>query len=178
MQNKYANKNKPNILLLRYEEYGFLEKILGDANTEILNNAKVPVWIIPEESSLSIPGKIAYITDHRQGDIDALKKLVLLSEIFNASIHFVHVMDKDVFESRIKKEGFINIVNEEFVDNNFNHLEIKRNKMTRAVQDLIREKDINLLTMRNESENFLNRYFTRSSVEKIIDSVKISLVIY
>lgn len=175
---EYAGKHNPDMLLLQHEEQSFLEKILGDTNTEIINQVNIPVWIIPDKDSLKMPGKVAYLTDHRQGDLEALKHLSHICKLINTSIHIVHVGGEDEFESEIKKEGFISILSRELADCNFSHEEVKQHKLIANVQQLIDENNYALLVMRNESENFLNRFFTRSSVEKVMNSVGIPLAIY
>lgn len=175
---EYLKKHQVDILMLRYEEQGFIEKVLGDSNTEILNSADIPVWIIPEKGLSEMPKNIAYITDHRPGDMEAIRHIQGFCKSFKASFHLVHVNEPDEFEARIKKEGFKVVVKKELKGCKPEHLDISREKMTTDLNDLIREKNIDLVCMMNESENFLNRFFTRSSVEKLIDSVDIPLAIY
>ncbi|MDT8393263.1 MAG: universal stress protein [Bacteroidales bacterium] len=174
----YLNKHQADILLLKHVEQGFIEKVLGDSNTEILNSAEIPVWIIPGEGISEMPKNIAYITDHRASDIEAIRQIHSLCKSFKASFHLVHVHEPDEFEARIKKEGFKVVVEKELKECEPEHFDIIREKMTTELNDMIREKKIDLLCMMNESENFLNRFFTRSSVEKLIDSVDIPLAIY
>jgi nucleotide-binding universal stress UspA family protein len=172
------DQHKPDILMLMHAEQGFLEKVLGDTNTEILNQAKIPVWIIPEEGFENTPVKMAYMTDHRQGDIEALKQLHSISLMLDAGISLVHIIDHDDFDSQVRKEGFISMVTKEFSDIDIMHFEIKRGDIKEGVQELIRSENFDLVAMRNESENFLTRFFTRSSVEKLMESVDVPLSIY
>ena len=175
---EYIDKNKPDMLMLKHEEHGFLEKILGDSNTEILNHAKIPGWIIPEKKTFSIPRKVAYLTDHRAGDMEALKQMSKIFGSFKAEICLVHVLEHDNFDSMLKREGFISMLGKELPELQCSHKDISPQKMTDEVNTFITSEEIELLSMRNESENFLNRFFTRSSVEKLIDSVNIPLAIY
>lgn len=175
---EYIDKYHPDMLMLRHEEHGLFEKILGDSNTEILNQVKIPGWIIPDKKTLSIPGKVAYLTDHRAGDLEALKQFNSVFSSFDAEICLVHMVDHDSFDSVLKREGFISLLGKELPGFQCTHRDIRPQKMTEEVNNLIRSEGFELLSMRNESENFLNRFFSRSSVEKLIDSVEIPLVIY
>ena len=166
----YADNHEADILLLRHEEHGLLEKILGDSNTEIINAASIPVWVIPEQ--------IAYISDHRRKDVDAIKQLQDLCKAFNATFYLMHVNDKDDFDGMIKKEGFKVILEKEMSDCKINHMEISRDELSKGINDIINEKNIDLICMANESDNFLHRFFTRSSVEKLMDEIDIPLAIF
>jgi len=175
---EYMNKHKPGMILLRHESHGFFEKILGDANSEIINSAGVPVWVIPEKTKKAVPEKIAYITDHREGDLEALKNVCAMAEAFGAELMLLHVLEEESFGSRISKAGFKAVLAEELGDCRFAHHDIMHSRMTEEVKALTGKEGIGLLAMRNESENFLTRFFTRSSVEKLMDSVEIPLAIY
>lgn len=175
---EYIDKYNPDMLMLKHEEHGFLEKILGDSNTEILTHVKIPGWIIPEKKTLKIPRKAAYLTDHRAGDLEALKQLSKIFSSFGAEVSLVHMVDPENFDSVLKREGFISLLGKELPDLKCTHRDIAPQKMTEEVNRLIKSEEFELLSMRNESENFLNRFFTRSSVEKLIDSVDIPLAIY
>jgi len=175
---EYVDKYNPDMLMLKHEEHGFLEKILGDSNTEILNQVKIPGWIIPEKKTFSIPRKVAYLTDHRAGDLEGLKQLNKIFNSFGAKVSLIHVVDHDDFDTMLKREGFISLMGKELPDLQCTHRDITPQKMTGEVNKLIQSEEFGLLSMRNESDNFLNRFFTRSSVEKLIDSVDIPLAIY
>ncbi len=174
---EYADKYRPGMVFLKHEEHSLIEKVLGDANTELINGLSAPVWVIPEKAEEALPGKVAYLTDHRKKDIDALKHLSMICKQFKAKIHIVHIGEDD-FESEIKRMGFESLLEKELDDCKFSHQSIKREHLTENVRSLIGEKGYDLLVMLNESENFISRFFSRSSVEKIMSSVEIPLAIY
>lgn len=174
----YVEKNRPGMLLLNHEEQGFLERILGDTNTEILHGIDIPALIIPDQGLTDLPGKLAYITDHQEGDIEAMKQFHGLCDLFKASLSLLHVNEGDEFDDRLKREGFKAILSKELKDCKMDYHEIRRKNMNKELKDLISDKKIDLISMKNESENFLTRFFNRSSLEKLIDSVDIPLLIY
>ena len=174
---EYSEKYRPDLLILKHEGHKLIDKILGDANTELINAVGIPVMVIPEKADGSLPKKVAYLTDHRQKDINALKQLSILCKSIDAKIHVVHVGEDD-FESVVKKKGFESILGEEIRDCKFSYDSILRDHLTENVHVLIEEKGFDLLVMLNESENFLNRFFSRSSVDKLMNSVEIPLTIY
>lgn len=175
---RYLQNNKADIILLKHEEHGIIDKILGDSNSEIINHADIPVWIMPNKYSPDLPKNIAYLSDHRRKDLKALRELQSLCEVFDANFYLVHVNDKDDFEALIKKEGFISILNKELKDCQIEHIDITRDQMYKNINKIIEEQNIDLISMMNESENFMSRFFSRSSVEKLIDDVNIPLAIY
>ncbi len=174
----YVEKNRPGMLLLRYEEQGFLERILGDTNTEILHGIDIPALIIPDQGLTDLPRNLAYITDHQEGDIEAIKQFYGLCDLFKASLSLLHVNEGDEFDDRVKREGFKAILSRELKDCKMDFHEIRRKNMNKELKDLISDKKIDLVSMKNESENFLTRFFNRSSLEKLIDSVDIPLLLY
>ena len=175
---EYVRKRQPDILLLKHEEQGFIDKVLGDSNTEIVHLTDVPVWIIPEDRAIGMPGKLAYITDHRPGDLEVIKKLAGFGSSFVKEIYLIHVIEKENFDSELRKKGFSAMLAEELPGIPFTHLEVMKDRLTVDVEEFIDEHDFGMLATKNESEHFLSRFFTRSSVEKLMNSVEIPLAIY
>lgn len=175
---KIANAINPDILLLQQEEKGLLEKILGESNTEIIHNVDCPVWIIPENYPLTKPGKIAFVTNHSKGDLEVFRRLVSLNIDLEAELFLLHVVEKDNFDSMVRKEGFISMLNKETGTVLVKHLDLEKNDMKKEIGMHIKRNGFDLLFVHNESEGFIHRFFTRSSVEKLTDSVEIPFAIY
>jgi nucleotide-binding universal stress UspA family protein len=175
---KIVKTRKPDILLLQHEEKGLLEKILGETNTEIIHNVDCPVWIVPEQGPIKKPGKIAFVTNHTKGDLEVFKRLIDLNDNIKAELFLFHIIKKDDFDYLVKKEGFISLLDKETEHLPVKHLDLDKDDMRKDIATLIKDNDFDLLVVHNESEGFMNRFFTRSSVEKLTDSVEIPFAIY
>ncbi len=175
---KATEEIKPYLLMLEHDEKMLIEKILGETNTEIVYSVDCPVWIVPKEEPLSKPSGISFVTNHTEGDLEVLKELIELNKRIDAQMHLLHIVGDNEFESSLKVEGFKAIIDKELGKITLNHLKLKEDNMKDEIGNVVEEHGIDLLVVHNESEGFMNRFFTRSSVEKLTDSVDIPFVIY
>jgi nucleotide-binding universal stress UspA family protein len=174
----YAKTNKPELILLHHEEKGFLEKILGETNTEIIRGVETPVWLVPEDKSVDKIDKIAFITHHAEDDLEVLGEIEGLCKQFDASLHILHRVVSGDFDSDIRKRGFNTLVREEISLKEIVHIDIEEERMNEEIDHIIEDTGISLLAIHHESEGFLKRFYARSSVEKLSDMVHIPIAIY
>lgn len=175
---RFAKEHEPGLILLHHEEKGFLEKILGESNTEIIRNVESPVWIVPKGKTLEKPEKIAYITHHTEGDMHVIRRLAKMCQSFPSTLYILHLVVFEDFESDIKKRGFNEVLRNNLDLKEVVHADIEEDKMIETIDDIIDASEIDLLAVHHQSEGFLKRFYGRSSVEKLSDMVSIPIAIY
>lgn len=173
-----AKQHQPDILLMSHEEKGLLDKILGESITEIIRNVDCPVWVLPAGKSIEKVDKVAFITNHSEGDMKVLGKLLELNHMLGSEITILDLVSVNDFESRLKKEGFQQIIEKDIPGSKLRHLELDDANIAKNAKEIIIENGFDALAVHNESEGSLARFFTRSSVEKLMDTVEIPLIVY
>ncbi len=90
-----AEKRNPDFIVMGTKgASGIKEAIMGSITASVIERARCPVIAVPENSALSPIKHITYATDYLISDIDALKKLVKIAELFKADITLLHIADK------------------------------------------------------------------------------------
>ena len=91
-----------------------IKKILFGSNTsELVLHADVPVLAIPNSEDFLPVSNIVYTTNYQPDDLDSLREVVGWAELYDASVHVVHVTKGLDLEADIKFRGFRELCNEE-----------------------------------------------------------------
>jgi nucleotide-binding universal stress UspA family protein len=165
------------LLLLQHEHKGLLDKILGETNTEVIRNVEVPVWIIPEDQVIEKPKTVGFLLNHTSGDVEVLKGMMSLCKEFKAILHLLHPTEND-YDSRIRKSGFKVLMEEDFPDCEAFHHDFHKDEIVDEISAFISNNKLDILVVKNDDQNFLQRFFSKSSVEKLMDSIEIPIAIY
>jgi len=91
-----------------------IKKILFGSNTsELILHADVPVFAIPNSEDLLPVANIVYATNYQSNDLDSLRQVISWAELYDASVHVVHVTKELDLEADIKFRGFRELCKEE-----------------------------------------------------------------
>lgn len=90
-----AIKRKPDLIVMGTKgATGLKEVIIGSNTARVIEKVNCPVIAVPEKSSFKPIKHIVYATNYLLSDIDALKNLVNIAELFNAEITLLHVSNE------------------------------------------------------------------------------------
>ena len=104
----YAEKSKPDLLIMGTETINPIDKIIFGTNTgKILKKVKCPFLIVPQEASYEPPKKIAFALDYHDSDEKDLKFALQLAKKFKSELCVLRVIDGESdleFEGRLIKD--------------------------------------------------------------------------
>jgi nucleotide-binding universal stress UspA family protein len=89
------------------------KRLFGSTSTDIALRSPVPVIIVPESDINKGFDHILFATDYRPNDLETLKYLIQIAELFDSTIHIVHVSSQESFNSNLSFRGFRELVKEE-----------------------------------------------------------------
>ncbi len=148
---------------------------------EIIRSIECPVWVIPEHSKYHSIKSIVYATDYLEEDISTLHKLVDLTHRLSPKINALHVTDNADFEMRIKHAGFQKMLETktEYKDVSVAAL-VSHNgdELVRIVRSYASRNHADLIVVLKENRSFLERFFTPSSAEKIVQGADMPVLVY
>lgn len=136
---------------------GFLE---GSVSQKVMNNAKAPVFAIPELSDIPAINKVMYASEITEADIPVIEKTFDILKIYNPSIFYLHLLKGDDREKALanlrpiqshfadkEREGFItyNILPEKNIHDD--------------IEQFIRSNDISLIAFIPHKKSFFKRLF-------------------
>jgi nucleotide-binding universal stress UspA family protein len=80
--------------------------VLGSTTIALIEKSDCPVLVIPEKTPFKTIESIVYASDLEVSDIFVLQDLVAFATLFDASIHLVHISNKDKKSSEEQMEWF------------------------------------------------------------------------
>ncbi len=177
----YAKNNNVFLIVMGTKGARGIEEILIGSNTSaVIQKATRPILAIPVETKIKDIEKIAFATDFRENDIDAIQTLSGIASLFNAEIIMTHITDflvpinyekalMDVFEDDIRsKVSYKNI----------SFRVIKGNDQVKALNHFIEENNIDLIAVSTRKKNIITRLFDKSFTKKIAAHTTIPLLAF
>lgn len=154
---------------------GLKETFLGSSTASVIANARVPVLGIPAEAEYHPIKSIAFTTQYKDKDNEALAKTLEIARKFDASVLCLYIKnadDPEDIEERInewkiyyrsEKIDFYNIAGD--------HIE-------QTILDFIQNQHIGMLVMRTHKRGFFESLFHRSLTKKMAYHSKIPLLVF
>ncbi|MCJ8208355.1 universal stress protein [Mucilaginibacter sp. RS28] len=151
----------------------------GSDSGSVINQACVPVLVIPPKNELDSIDHIMLATNFNTGDWEAVKYLVALSEIFKSEINIVHVQlsadEPDVSEQERAK--FLKHLNQ-LHNSKISYHQIRgRNVLTR-LSHLCKESRADVLALVHHKRSLLEGLLQQSVSKKALSAQKLPLLIF
>jgi nucleotide-binding universal stress UspA family protein len=154
---------------------GLKETFLGSKTASVISNAKVPVLGIPVDAEYHPIKSIAFTTQYKDKDNDALKNVIAIAEKFNAEVLCLYIKNDDDPEDIDER---INEWKIYYRDNKINFFNISGDHIEQTIIDFIDNQHVDLLVMRTHKRGFFESLFHRSLTKKMTYHTKVPLLIY
>lgn len=176
-----VEENPKQLVVLGMSGIGAAAKfILGSSSRRLIEKGGFPLLLIPSGFAFNEIRKIAFATDLRTEDIDALHSLAGFARHFDAEIVVAHVSDeKRQSNEHLKKE-------DEFLNNitckvNYDKIFFRRINNSRVgdgLDWLSAHGHIDMLVMIHRPLGFLDRLFKGSYTKNQADHIHIPLLVF
>ena len=173
-----SKKLKPEIIILPQEHKGILEKILGETNNRIIQQVEVPVCIIPMNENFSLFQNIGYLIEYQEDHLIICKNVKKLAKLFQSPLCVLHPIESNDFKSKLLFEGFRKLSAKILRGINTDHISFNAINPITNIKKVINDNGIDLLVIVNEDENMLQRWFTHTTTERLMDRLNIPVFVY
>lgn len=154
---------------------GLKETFLGSSTASVIANAKVPVLGIPVEAEYHPIKSIAFTTQYKDKDNDALAKTLDIARKFEASVLCLYIKnddDPEDIEERINEwKIFYRSEKIDFYNIAGDHIE-------QTILDFIHNQHVGMLVMRTHKRGFFEGLFHRSLTKKMAYHTKVPLLVF
>jgi len=156
--------------------------VLGNHARKIIDNALVPIMLVPKEAQLKPIKNIAFATDFTNPaeDLEYIYKLIEFARPIGAEILLTHVYNENTENS-----DFLNRVNQLVLQlsnkANYPHVYYRliKNKQTeKGLAWLCENGNIDILAMVHRKHNFLSFLVSGSHTHKMADNISIPLLVF
>lgn len=143
------------------------KRLFGSNSTDIALRASIPVLVVPESITDTDFNNILYATDYRENDLESIRYLGKLAELFNASIHVVHIEEDDTLESDIRFRGFRELVNEQDVYDKLYFAHYFDSKPFAGLSRYMEDKNIDVLSMTRYKKSLTKSLFNKNHTKEM-----------
>lgn len=172
-------KNKDMMLLVsNHQSYTELSGGLI-SYPNMLEHAKCPVLVIPENISQVDLKNVVYASDYNPEDITSLKHLCkFLNESEHSQVTVLHNEKEMNFEEKMKWKGFGEIVKEEVDFDNFSFVLENRKDFVKSIEEYSSSHQTDLLVLMHEKKGFFEQLFSSSEVKNALTHFDKPLLVY
>lgn len=154
---------------------GLRETFLGSTTASVITNAKVPVLGIPAEAEYKHIKSIAFTTQYKDKDNDALRNALDIAHKFNARLQCLYIKNDDDpadIDERINEWKIY------YRDEHVDFFNIDGDHIEQTILDFIENQHVGLLVMRTHKRGFFESLFHRSLTKKMAYHSKVPLLVF
>ena len=152
---------------------GFKEMFLGTNTASVMTGSEACIIGIPDDSSYRPIHKICFTTQFSEEEQEALRKLILIAEKFDASIECLHVqtVGNEVKEVVIANWKLL------FESQKVHFTTVKSEEIEDSILTYISENSIDLLAVAKHKRGFWDSLFHASLTKKLAMHIDIPLLV-
>ncbi len=151
----------------------------GTTSSSVAQRATCPVMLIPSGVKYAPLGNILYASNYESAENVLVKQTVQFANIFGASLHFIHVREKDEIEdfTETEKRIFEQLFEKGDPTYSFNLASVEAKSITKGLNQYADENNIDLITLVNVQRGFLESMFGHSTTKKMAFNTKLPLMV-
>jgi nucleotide-binding universal stress UspA family protein len=154
---------------------GLKETFLGSTTASVMTNSHVPVLAIPTEAKYKKIKDIAFTTQFKDKDNEALTQALEIGDKFNARVHGIYIRGtEDAKELDARIRDWMN----HYGDTRISFIALAGEDKEQTLLDFIENRDISLLIMRTHKRGFFEGLFHRSFTKKMTYHTKVPILIF
>ena len=152
-----------------------LDSLIGNTSLNVIAKAPMAVLGIPATATFEGIDNIAYINNFGFDDLGAINYLRKWAKKFEASVHCLHVMEKDVDESQVVK--YMSILKEVYKTKKWLTFNKTKGVFKEEVERFAKGKKADIILMMSFKFNLLTRLVVRDSVQGIARIIKSPILV-
>lgn len=150
----------------------FREVFLGTVTTKIMNEANATVLAIPEKCSYAPIEKILFNTRYHMDDIEPLKKVVALANVFHSHVDCLNVKPPHT----VYNDDFVIDFKNVFNDQDVAFHSVMENDIEGAILNFIEQNKINMVAIHERHRGFFEKLFEVSLSKKLTFHINIPIL--
>ncbi|MGB5007962.1 MAG: universal stress protein [Ferruginibacter sp.] len=162
----FAEQNQVDLLVMGTQGASGLKKtIIGSVASRIIENADIPVLLVPEKYEWNEPGQIVYATKYLEADRRALTVLLPFAKLYDAETTVIHLYDVYIAdEAKVKNDfdTYAYTIQREFSEFRLAFKLLKTASVTGTMEKLYEQIDYDLVAMVRRKKTITERYFFES----------------
>ncbi|MDB5021216.1 MAG: universal stress protein UspE [Pedobacter sp.] len=181
--NRISNKHHIDLIIAGTHGAGGLSTlILGNHSRQLIDDAKCPLLLVPQEAKTTAIKKIAFATDFSDpvNDLACLYTLISLARPLHSDILITHISPDESPSAEFQRtvKHFVTDISNKADYPHIYFREIKDDDVQSGLLWLCEYGNIDMLTMIHKSQSFLARLFGGSQTKKIAAHIPLPLLVF
>lgn len=177
-----SEEYKPDVIIIGTRGQGERENdLIGSVTAKIIEETKVPVLVIPEDSLYQgiATINVLYTTNFDDSDHKAIQKLMNIMAPFEIRLYCVHIgtMDSNVWD-KVKMDRLKERIKEQYKDYDIECSVIEEEDFLKGIQKLIREKNIDIISLVTHKRNLISKLLNPSLARKVLFHTNIPFLVF
>lgn len=158
-------------------EKGFSDTMMGTTASNVLQKASCNVLMVPEDARFEGYERVVYATAFNPKDHQALRGLQELLNAPKCDIQALHAVGEHEEPNPDEERAFLSKLEKAGLSDRVKLVHAKGDRLEFVLDRYIRENEVDLLAMLNESRNFIQRLFQGSKSKKMAFHTGVPLLV-
>lgn len=178
----YSQEFEPDLVVMGTHGKGTgMGSIIGSVTAAVINRIAYPIIAVPEQY-IFIGEKnvknVLYVTDFDESDFLSLKKLMNITEQLDLDIHCAHIGENPKAWDQVKMDGLMAYFSKAYGKTQVTYSFINQKNLLENLDNLIREKNINILSLTSHRRNLIDKLFKPNLAKKLFYHSGIPLLVF
>jgi nucleotide-binding universal stress UspA family protein len=179
---RFSESYEPDIVVMGTRGKGSgMGSIMGSVTAAVINSIAFPLLAIPEKYTFvgeKNVKNILYVTDFDESDFMTLKSLMNLTDQLDLDIHCVHIGEDPKSWDKVRMEGLMEYFRKSYDKTQVTYSFIHSKSLLDDLDALIREKNINILSLTAHRQNIVEKLFKPNITKKLFYHTSIPLLVF
>lgn len=158
-------------------EGGILANLFGSTALSIAQKSTIPVWIIPQQSTIQAIKEVIYASDLEGDEVGCINKIINMGELLGINhtklVHVKEYLSPEVFPS----SEIIDLLEEEFGGEKIIFRNLYRDDTIVGIDKYIRNQKPDAVILAQRPKGFVEKLFHESIIKHLTLSSQIPLLV-
>lgn len=160
---------------------GVTQFLMGSNSRAMVENARLPVLLVPKAARFNHIRKIAFATDLSKADVAVIHLLASFARTLNAQLLLVHISSKAEKITMARQEeidSFLNDITKKVDYHKISYEQISDKEVDEGLDWLADQAQVQVLAMVHRQQSILYRLFKGSHTQRLRKHIEIPLLVF
>ncbi|GAB2616652.1 universal stress protein [Emticicia sediminis] len=168
-----ANEMKVDLIVMGTHGASYMiDRWFGTNAEKVVESSKCPVWVVPENTPLTIPKVIMYAADFKEDEVTATYEVLAIAQPLGATCKVIHVHDYFELNAAHTVKQAVSELKEEFENFDITIKDINREEIVKGLETYVRTHKPDVLAMAVYEKSFFSKLFNSSLTEHFVQKAK------
>lgn len=177
IQNLVEEQGADFVIMGKTGATGFLDKLIGSTAEYVINNIRIPMLVVPENTKSTVIDRIQYATELEYDEKEILESVFDIARKLKAEVDLVNVKadtQLDLNDDTKLIEG----MKQKFPNENFQIKSVRSNRIEEAILELSEAHKNTAVVVASHHRGFLDGILKPSVSKKLISKTNVPTFVY